>query len=371
MENSDVQSSPAGGHFAAVVLALDGDFGTGKRSGNPHWLAGRPLEGFAVRSALLSRQVDGIVVISSTSVLLQPHHVTEACRLIGEGYDSVVSISNRNQAIMCRTEDNVTEDPAMESSDHRVPQGSLMGPVIQLEGFKCNVNGLFFCATREVINGGRIIGDRVAKVEIDTKYTPNLNPNHDSDWLLMEQRVMRIGCMDNDSLVPVCLVVLAGDSVITDNQVYDGENGIRYSSYNVGDVEGIRMLLEREIEVQIITETENLVVEKVAEKVGVTTSMLCAADKAGTLNTWRLERRLGWNRVAFMGGNSAGDLDCLQRVSDGHGAVPCDAGPDACRAATFVSRKAGGRGALREFCNFLIALLDRNNNNTEMEEAHL
>ena len=49
----------------------------------------------------------------------------------------------------------------MESSDHRVPQGSLnMGPVIQLEGYKCNVNGLFFCATREVINGGRIIGDR-------------------------------------------------------------------------------------------------------------------------------------------------------------------------------------------------------------------
>ena len=56
MENSDVQSSPAGGHFAAVVLALDGDFGTGKRSGNPHWLAGRPLEDFAVRSALLSRR---------------------------------------------------------------------------------------------------------------------------------------------------------------------------------------------------------------------------------------------------------------------------------------------------------------------------
>ena len=41
----------------------------------------------------------------------------------------------------------------------------------------------------------------------------------------MEQRVMRIGSMDNDSLVPVCLVVLAGESAITDNQVYDGENG--------------------------------------------------------------------------------------------------------------------------------------------------
>ncbi len=66
---------------------------------------------------------------------------------------------------------------------------------------------------------------RVAKVEIDAKYTPNLNLNNDSNWLLMEQRVMRIGCMDSNSLAPVRLVVFAGDSVITDKEVYDGRNG--------------------------------------------------------------------------------------------------------------------------------------------------
>ncbi len=204
---------PSGGNCAVLVLALDGDDGTGRRSGNTHLLAGRPLEGWALRSALLSGQfdinhvyvytsqpdvagqltdyfggqvflsrrqpgssdspeisaaqeflsqhteVDRIVVIPRTSVLLQPHHVTEACRLIGEEYDSVLSVSKRDQAIW-RAVDNGTDDQATESSDHRVPQGLLMGPVVQPEGSDCHVNGLFFCATRDVIMGGRITGDR-------------------------------------------------------------------------------------------------------------------------------------------------------------------------------------------------------------------
>jgi len=55
--------------------------------------------------------------------------------------------------------------------------------------------------------------------------------------------------------------------------------------------------------------------------------------------------------VAYMGDDWT-DIPVLRRV--GLGCAPANAMPEAKKAAHFITKKAGGEGAAREFCDFIL-----------------
>lgn len=63
---------------------------------------------------------------------------------------------------------------------------------------------------------------------------------------------------------------------------------------------------------------------------------------------------LGFSEVAYIG-DDINDLACMQKVKDGGGIIGCpaDAVSEVKAVVDFVSKCNGGRGAVREFIDYL------------------
>ena len=75
-------------------------------------------------------------------------------------------------------------------------------------------------------------------------------------------------------------------------------------------------------------------------------------DKFSALEAWRGENGLAWDEIAYIG-NDINDVACM--AACGLAFCPADAHPDALAVADIVLEASGGKGALREMSDYLIA----------------
>lgn len=148
------------------------------------------------------------------------------------------------------------------------------------------------------------------------------------------------------------LLVLDVDGVLTDGRLWYGPDGEVLKAFHVRDGYGIRRLLAAGIRVAVISGRSSIAVAERMRELGVDEVLQGVGDKGRALAG--LLGRLGIpaHRVACLADDTP-DLDLLAAV--GLPAAVADAHPATLAAAVHVTRAAGGQGAVREFCDFLLA----------------
>lgn len=150
------------------------------------------------------------------------------------------------------------------------------------------------------------------------------------------------------------------DGVLTDGGVYYDRQGEAMVRFNRRDGMGVERLRTQGIEVAIITRETSAIVEHRAAKLRVRL-WSGVNDKRTAFPAILREMYTEPGACAYMG-DDVNDLDLLKHVvqSGGLSAAPSDGAPDVRAAVHLVTQAAGGHGAFREFCEWILHLRGAN-----------
>jgi 3-deoxy-D-manno-octulosonate 8-phosphate phosphatase (KDO 8-P phosphatase) len=148
------------------------------------------------------------------------------------------------------------------------------------------------------------------------------------------------------------LLVLDVDGVLTDGRLYYSASGETMKVFNVRDGYGIKRLAQAGIEVAVITGRRSPITATRCRELGIRHVSQGIADKLARFKV--ILKRLGIpaSATACVGDDTI-DVGMMQAA--GLSFAPADAHEDAKRAADFVTKREGGRGAVREVCDLLLA----------------
>jgi len=150
----------------------------------------------------------------------------------------------------------------------------------------------------------------------------------------------------------VRLLAFDFDGVFTDNRVLVLEDGREAVLCSRADGLGLARARAAGLELVVISTETNPVVGARCRKLAIECVQGCT-DKLAALRAHARRLGIGLEEVAYLG-NDINDLDCLRAV--GLPACVADAWPEARAAARLVTARPGGTGAVREFCETVLAL---------------
>lgn len=152
------------------------------------------------------------------------------------------------------------------------------------------------------------------------------------------------------------LVIFDVDGVLTDGRLYFGNDGNETKAFHVRDGHGIRMLMNQGIETAVISGRQAVSVTRRMADLGVSHVQQGVHDKGQAFEELRARLDLPAEAVAFVGDDVI-DLPVMTRV--GFAVAVADADPFVVRHAHWQTRTAGGRGAVREVAEFILAAQGR------------
>ena len=157
-------------------------------------------------------------------------------------------------------------------------------------------------------------------------------------------------------LLQVKLLALDVDGVLTDGGLYYTESGEELKRFNIKDGQGLKLLMQSGIEVAIITAKSSLSTLHRAKDLGIIHTFLGIEDKLSTLKKLCEKLGLSLSQVAYAG-DDVNDLAVMQAV--GCPLTVADAISENQTCALYVTKLAGGQGAVREICDILVHLRSR------------
>lgn len=152
-------------------------------------------------------------------------------------------------------------------------------------------------------------------------------------------------------LANIKLLLLDVDGVMTDGRIIYDNNGVETKAFDVKDGHGLKLLQRAGIRVGIITGRQSAIVARRAEELGIELLYQGVKDKSLPFNAILQKLALLPEEVAYVGDDIV-DLPVMRKV--GFAAAVADAVDDIKPYADLVTRRAGGRGAVREICDFLL-----------------
>jgi 3-deoxy-D-manno-octulosonate 8-phosphate phosphatase (KDO 8-P phosphatase) len=154
-----------------------------------------------------------------------------------------------------------------------------------------------------------------------------------------------------DSAARVHLLVLDVDGVLTDGRLYYGARGEALKVFHVRDGLGLKLLAKAGVTVAVISGRRSSMTGSRCRELGVKHLVQGVENKLAAFQ--RLRGRLGVSSSACACvGDDLPDLPLMREV--GLSFAVADAHPQARRAAQVVTELPGGRGAVREVCDFLL-----------------
>lgn len=147
------------------------------------------------------------------------------------------------------------------------------------------------------------------------------------------------------------LVAFDVDGVLTDGSLTFDENGHEYKTFNAKDGQGIVNLHKAGIITAIITARNNGTVEHRAKNLNITELHQESKNKIETLENIMKKYNINFEEIAYMG-DDLPDICILEKVH--LKGCPNDAVDEVKAVANFISTKNGGRGAVREFCDYIL-----------------
>lgn len=157
--------------------------------------------------------------------------------------------------------------------------------------------------------------------------------------------------MTSQSASDIRLLILDVDGVLTDGGLQFDTRGEEYKTFNSLDGHGIRMLLDHNIEVAIITGRESTAVSRRARELGIRHLYQGCRDKLAAFNELLQNIGIEAAQVAYAG-DDLPDLPVMRRVGlaiavqNAHGFIKQHCG--------WVTTQRGGHGAVREVTDFIL-----------------
>lgn len=147
------------------------------------------------------------------------------------------------------------------------------------------------------------------------------------------------------------LLLLDVDGVMTDGRIIYDNDGGESKAFDVKDGHGLKLLQRAGIRVGIITGRQSAIVDRRAAELGIDLVYQGAKDKRLPFQEILQRLQLTPAEVAYVGDDIV-DLPVMRQV--GFAATVADAIEDVKTFADLVTRRRGGRGAVREICDHLL-----------------
>lgn len=141
------------------------------------------------------------------------------------------------------------------------------------------------------------------------------------------------------------------DGVLSDGALYYTDEGIEMKAFNTLDGLGLRMLQKAGIEVAIITGRTARCVELRMRNLGIDLLYQGIENKLETLQHLLSKLGISADQAGYMGDDIV-DVQVMEAC--GFSAAPADSHGLAKKYARLISGKNGGKGAVREVCEFIL-----------------
>lgn len=150
----------------------------------------------------------------------------------------------------------------------------------------------------------------------------------------------------------VRLLVLDVDGVLTDGRLYYDAEGREFKSFHVRDGLGLKRCMQAGIAVAVISGRRSRATETRMSELGVRHVMLGHDDKRAAWDGLLARLGIAAADTACIG-DDLPDLPLLERA--GLAIAVADAEAPLLEASHWVTSRPGGRGAVREACDLLLA----------------
>ena len=147
-------------------------------------------------------------------------------------------------------------------------------------------------------------------------------------------------------------IALDVDGVLTDGGVWWGPNGEEWKRFHFSDVMGVSLARKAGLLITLISGEDSPLVDRFAAKLKLTEVVKGCTEKDAALRGFAERNRLALADICFMG-DDVNDLPAL-RIA-GISAAPADARVAVLNEVSFVSKKNGGNGAVRELIDAILA----------------
>jgi len=149
----------------------------------------------------------------------------------------------------------------------------------------------------------------------------------------------------------VRIVLLDADGVLTDGRIVVTGDGDDARCFDVRDGHGIRMGQEAGLAFGVVSGRHSRALERRAGELGLDELHQGVLDKLGRVREILTRRGLAGEAACFVGDDL---IDVPAMRACGLAVATADAVPEVREVAHFVTRRAGGRGAVREVVDLLL-----------------
>ena len=149
----------------------------------------------------------------------------------------------------------------------------------------------------------------------------------------------------------VKLMIFDVDGVLTDGGLRYGAEGELIKTFNVLDGHGIKLLQQSGVKTAIISARQSAIVARRAADLGISLLMQGVHDKRAAFERTAADTGIRHEECGFMGDDVI-DLPVMTRV--GFAVSVPNGHPEVTRRAHYVAAAGGGRGAVREVCDFIL-----------------
>ncbi|MFZ6690528.1 KdsC family phosphatase [Undibacterium sp. SXout20W] len=147
------------------------------------------------------------------------------------------------------------------------------------------------------------------------------------------------------------LMIFDVDGILTDGSLHFSADGEALKTFNVLDGQGIRLLQKAGIATAIISARQSAIVSRRASDLGITHVRQGIHDKKTAFFELLAELNFDSKECGFIGDDVI-DLPVLSRV--GFAASVPNGHPEVRYRVDYVTVASGGKGAVREVCDFIL-----------------
>lgn len=147
------------------------------------------------------------------------------------------------------------------------------------------------------------------------------------------------------------LLLLDVDGVLTDGRIIHDDSGGEWKFFDVRDGHGIKLIQRGGVEVGILSGRKAKAVSVRARELGIQLVVQKALDKAKALEQIEKRKKVRAEFICYVGDDVV-DIPVFSRV--GLAIAVADGVAEAKRHAHYVTRRRGGRGAVREVCERIL-----------------
>ena len=146
-------------------------------------------------------------------------------------------------------------------------------------------------------------------------------------------------------------VICDVDGVLTDGLLYIDNYGNEQKAFNVQDGMGLKLLMSAGIEVAVITTSRNAVIEHRMQQLGIRYYFKGQVDKRQAYQQLKSQLQFSDDAFAYIG-DDLPDLAIMRQV--GLSVAVSNAVSQVKEFALWQTAAHGGRGAVREVCDFIL-----------------